>query len=80
MKAQAIIMGLGGAANIVTVDNCMSRLRVGVSDMSLVDDQLLKSTGCLGIVKPDDVNIQIIYGTTVGMIREAVNKELKKNK
>ena len=48
--------------------------------MSLVDDQLLKSTGCLGIVKPDDVNIQIIYGTTVGMIREAVNKELKKNK
>lgn len=80
MKAQAIIKGLGGAANMITVENCMSRLRVRVVDMSLVDEALLKTTGCMGIVKPDDENIQVVYGTTVGMIREAVNKELKKSK
>lgn len=78
MKAQAIIKGLGGEKNILVVDNCMSRLRVTVEDMTQVDETVLKSTGCLGIVKPDATNIQIVYGTTVNIIRESVNKELKK--
>lgn len=78
MKAQAIIKGLGGSSNIKTVDCCMSRLRVTVVSMSDIDEKVIKATGCNGIVKPDDENIQIIYGTTVGMIKEAVKKELKK--
>ena len=78
MKAQAVIRGLGGEDNIITVENCMSRLRVRVRDMSLTDEAIIKTTGCMGIVRPDENNIQIIYGAAVGMIREAVNRELKK--
>lgn len=78
MKAQAIIKGLGNVENIKTVDCCMSRLRVTVADMSKVDETILKATGCAGIVKPDNENIQVIYGTTVGLIRDAVRKEIKR--
>ena len=78
LKAQVIIPGLGGKDNIVEVESCMSRLRVVVKDMSLVNEEILRKTGCQGIVKPDDKNVQIIYGTSVGMIKNAVDKELKK--
>lgn len=77
LKAQIIIKGLGGIGNIAEVDSCMSRLRVEVKDMSQVDEETLKKTGCSGIVKPDASNIQIIYGTTVGLIKNAVMKELQ---
>lgn len=78
LKAQIIIKGLGGKENIKTVDSCMSRLRVEVNDMSLVDKEIIKKTGCAGIVEPDETNIQIVYGTTVGLIASAVKKELSK--
>lgn len=78
MKAQVIIKGLGGIGNIETVDCCMSRRRVTVTDSSLVDEEIISSTGCHGIIRPDQQNVQIVYGTTVGMIRDAVRKEIKR--
>lgn len=78
LKAQVIIKGLGGKANIKEVDSCMSRLRVVLEDGSLVDQNIIMQTGCTAIKVVDEHNIQIIYGTTVGIIREAVKKELKK--
>lgn len=76
LKAQVAIEGLGGAANIEVVDCCISRLRVILKDMSLVDENKLKSTGCMGVVKVDDQNIQVIYGTTVHLVKNAIIKEL----
>lgn len=76
MKAQAIIKGLGGVENIKTVDCCMSRLRVTLVSMEAVNEPILKATGCSGIIKPDETNIQVVYGTTVGMIKDAVKKEI----
>lgn len=78
VKAKLIIKGLGGADNIVSVDNCMSRLRVELKNIDLINEEIINSTECLGIVKTNSNNIQIIYGTTVGLIKNAVLKELKK--
>lgn len=78
LKAQTIIRGLGGKDNIEEVDSCMSRLRVVLKDGSLVDQAVLNKTGCTAIRVIDDKNIQIIYGTTVGIIKESVRKQLKK--
>lgn len=78
MKAQVIIKGLGGPKNLKTVDCCMSRLRVTVADPDLIDEGVLNTTGCSAIIRPDRENIQIVYGTTVGMIRDAVRKEMKR--
>lgn len=78
LKAQTIIKGLGGIDNIKSVECCMSRLRVTIVSMDQVDEAVIKATGCNGIVKPDKENIQIVYGTTVGMIKDAVLKEMKR--
>ena len=78
LKALTIIKGLGGKDNIEEVDSCMSRLRVVLKDGSLVDKEMLNKTGCTAIRVIDDRNIQIIYGTTVGIIKESVRKQLKK--
>lgn len=77
IKAELIIKALGGKENLQVVDCCISRLRVTVADMSKVDEAQLQPTSPMGIVKVDEHNIQIIYGTTVSLIKNAVNKKLK---
>lgn len=76
LKALAIIRGLGGNKNIISVDCCYSRLRVSIHDISLVDEHIIQATGALGYVPVDDGNVQIVYGTTVDTIRNAVRKLL----
>lgn len=77
VKAENIIRYLGGKENIENVSNCFTRLRVVVKDMSLVDDTGFKKTGAIGVTKPSDTNIQIVYGTSVGKVKKAVSKKLK---
>ena len=75
--ATTVIDGLGGFENIIVVNNCISRLRVDVKDMSLVKEDVLKKTGSLGIVKPSESHIQVIYGPKVEKIADAVRAVLK---
>ncbi|HBH13889.1 MAG TPA: PTS glucose transporter subunit IIBC, partial [Leclercia adecarboxylata] len=46
-----IIKGLGGKENIISVDNCFTRLRVALHHPDKVDEALLKSTGANGVVR-----------------------------
>lgn len=75
--ASRIIEGLGGRENIVVVNNCLTRLRVDLKDMALVNDELLKKTGAMGFVRPSDVHIQVIYGPKVEGIASHVREVLK---
>ncbi len=68
---EAIIAGLGGRANIEVVDNCYTRLRVTVRDVSTIDEPRLKSTGAKGVIKQGN-NVQVVYGLHVKKMREAV--------
>ena len=72
-----IVKALGGKENIVSVENCMTRLRVVVSNNKLVDEKTLKSTGASGFVKPTPENIQIVYGLKVDQIASDVKAYLK---
>ena len=69
----AIMEALGGRDNIVDIDNCISRLRLVLKDTSIVDENALKATGSLGIIKINEKNIQVVYGTKV----ETAAHELK---
>ena len=75
--AATIIEGLGGFENILEVNNCITRLRVDVKDMSLIDEVKLKTTGSLGIIKPSDTHIQVIYGPKVEKIASQVREILE---
>ena len=75
--ASVIIEGLGGYDNITAVNNCISRLRVDVKDMNKVSDEMLKKTGSLGIIKPSETHIQVIYGPKVEQVADAVRQVMK---
>ncbi|OPJ57241.1 PTS transporter subunit EIIC [Alkalithermobacter paradoxus] len=77
-KAIEIIKCLGGKENIDTVNNCFTRLRVTVKDMSKVNEEGFAKTGSMGVVKAGDNNIQIIYGPSVSSIKVSVKNALKK--
>ena len=74
-KIKNIILGLGSSENIKTITNCYSRLRVQVKDLEKIDENLLNTTGCSGIVKNSE-GVQIIYGLSVQKIKKEVCKEL----
>lgn len=76
--ATKIIEGLGGFDNIVAVNNCISRLRVDVKDMSLINEHLLKSSGSMGIVKPSATHIHVIYGPKVETVAKQVKEAMKR--
>lgn len=75
-KIELIVKGLGGKENIISVDNCFTRLRVEVKDINKIDEETLKLTGNSGIVK-NGKNIQIIFGLSVGSIKSKVENYLK---
>ena len=66
-----IVEGLGGKENIISVTNCMTRLRVEVKDLALVDDAKINKFKNSGIVKKG-TNVQIIIGLQVGHVKSDV--------
>ncbi|MBO5321268.1 MAG: PTS transporter subunit EIIC, partial [Clostridia bacterium] len=63
-----ILAGLGGKANLVDLDCCATRLRISVSDPTLVNDALLKQSGASGVIHKGQ-GVQIIYGPHVSVIK-----------
>lgn len=60
-QAEQIIQGLGGRANIVEVEACITRLRTEVADSSLVDELQLRSAGAHGVMRAGSV-VQVVVG------------------
>lgn len=59
--AAAILPLVGGAANVSSIAHCMTRLRLGLHDRSLVQDEALKAVpAVMGVV--DDDTYQIVLG------------------
>jgi len=74
LKATQFITALGGKENIASLDNCITRLRMTVNDMSKVSDSELKKLGALGVIKLDSQAIQVVIGPQVHMLKNAMNK------
>ncbi|WP_086313012.1 PTS system, N-acetylglucosamine-specific IIBC component [Enterococcus sp. 7F3_DIV0205] len=72
--ASKIYQGLGGDANVTSIDNCTTRLRLTVSDTGKVDQAKIKATGVPGVKVIDDTNIQVIVGTEVQFVADEMNK------
>lgn len=72
--AEGILAALGGAVNIESLDNCITRLRLVLKDGSEVDDQRLKNLGALGVVHLDEKNVQVIIGTKVTTVKNALDE------
>lgn len=71
------VEALGGITNIIAVDNCITRLRIELKDMSLINERKILATGIGGIVKSGKNSIQIIIGTQVDAIVNSFNDILR---
>ena len=75
-EVQCVIDGLGGKDNILSVDNCFTRLRVNVKDPAKLDEAAINKLPNSGIVKKG-TDIQIVYGLQVQEIKRAVEAQLE---
>lgn len=72
--AALILEGLGGAENIESYDYCATRIRVNVKDSSQVDERKIKSTGIPGLTRLSPTNVQVVIGTRVQFVYDALKK------
>ena len=72
--AATILEGCGGKDNIASIDNCITRLRLEVKDITAVDDKVIKSAGVAGVMKPGKTSVQVIIGPKVQFVADAFSK------
>ena len=71
-KAPLVLAALGGEANIVSVDACITRLRVEVKDKAKVNKDELKNLGAAGVVEVGN-GIQAIFGAKADAYKNEIN-------
>ena len=66
--ASNILEALGGQKNIASIDACITRLRVSVNEVSVVDKKELQKLGAAGVLEVGN-NIQAIFGPRSEIIK-----------
>jgi PTS system N-acetylglucosamine-specific IIB component len=61
-KAEQVLAGLGGGDNIISMEPCITRIRVQLKDKSKLDEKVLKQAGAHGVMKMGDA-VQVVMGT-----------------
>ncbi|MCL2125886.1 MAG: N-acetylglucosamine-specific PTS transporter subunit IIBC [Oscillospiraceae bacterium] len=74
--AGQILAGLGGKANITSLDNCITRLRVEIKNYTDVDEKAIKAAGVSGVIRPSKTSVQVIVGMQVQHVADEMKKML----
>ncbi len=75
--AGSILEALGGEDNITNLDACITRLRVSVKDVKVVDKARIKMLGASGVMEVGN-NIQAIFGGRSDVLKNQINEIMKK--
>ena len=59
---------LGGKDNLTDISACITRLRLGIVDRSIINDAKLKQLGAKGVVNVGSNNLQVIIGPQAEII------------
>ena len=70
-KAEQVISAFGGRENLVSVDACITRLRMEVADTSKVEKERLKSLGAAGVIEVGN-NVQAVFGTQAEALKNDI--------
>lgn len=71
-KAAAIVAGLGGAANVVEVEGCITRLRTEVVDPGKVDQAALRKAGAHGVLVSGTA-VQVVVGPEADSLADDID-------
>jgi PTS system N-acetylglucosamine-specific IIC component len=66
--AAAYVAALGGAANILSVDACTTRLRLRVASQDAIDVPALQRLGARGVVRPSANALQVVVGPSADQL------------
>lgn len=73
------VQALGGAANLVAIDACTTRLRLVLHDPKAIDEAALKRLGARGLVRPSERALQVVLGPladqVAGEMRDAARTQ-----
>ncbi|WP_075183129.1 alpha-glucoside-specific PTS transporter subunit IIBC [Pantoea sp. 1.19] len=76
-QAAGFLQALGGAANIDSINNCATRLRITLADMAQTQsDDVFKALGAHGVVRRGN-GIQVIVGLHVAQVRDQLESLMK---
>ena len=71
------VLALGGAANLATVDACMTRLRLTLNDLSAVDETQLRALGAKGFMRPGGKALQVVLGPIADQVAGEIRASLQ---
>jgi N-acetylglucosamine PTS system EIICBA or EIICB component len=75
-RARGFIEALGGAANLVSVDACTTRLRLVIADPAKVNEPALKGLGARGLVRPSPRDLQVVLGPIADDVAREIRETL----
>ena len=75
--ARIILEGVGGKANVTSIDNCITRLRLQIKDYTAIDEKKIKSAGVAGVIRPGKNSVQVVIGTKVQFVADEFKKLCK---
>ncbi|AJY76420.1 glucose PTS transporter subunit IIA [Paenibacillus beijingensis] len=78
-RAPLILQAIGGKDNIVTMEACITRLRLKVNNDRLLDTNALRNLGAAGVIRLGSGNVQVVFGTFSELIREEMQKALQRD-
>src|SRR5205807_172676 len=74
--ALQLVRAFGGRSNIVSLDACITRLRVQLADVSKASSPKLKALGAAGVIVVGD-GMQAIFGTRSENLKTEMQDYLK---
>lgn len=75
-KTEEILQALGGGANLVSVDACITRLRLVVRNDKALDDKALRTLGASGVIRLGQGAVQVIFGTQSERLSDEIKRIL----
>lgn len=75
-----ILRHIGGSSNVISIDACITRLRLLVNEEKLVMDNELKYLGAIGVIRLGKGNVHVVFGTESEQIRESIKPMLHTQK
>lgn len=64
----------GGKENIISIDNCATRLRLTIKDFGFVDEKIVKKLGGKGFSKIGPKNVQVKIGKDALLLADEMRK------
>ncbi|AMV60483.1 N-acetylglucosamine-specific PTS transporter subunit IIBC [Pediococcus damnosus] len=77
IQAKKIYTAIGGKDNITSIDNCTTRLRLQLKDTDTINKGAIKGAGAIGMNVLDKTNLQIVIGTEVQFVADALTNLYK---